>query len=362
VKRSSRGHVYFTLKDESASLGGVLWASRATQLPFKLEDGQDVIATGQLEVYAPSGSYSLVTHSIEPAGVGALQMAFEQLKAKLTAEGLFDPARKRPVPDFPFRVGIITAATGAVIHDMLRVIQRKNPKVSVVLAPVPVQGEGAARAIAEALTALNDPVLALDVIILARGGGSFEDLFCFSEEAVVRAIVASRVPVIAGIGHEPDFGLADAAADFSASTPTAAADHAVGDLGEVEAFLEASLAHLPVLVKRSVSMAEQTLDILTERLQQATQLHVTQATHALTLLRQQLPAGMHQILQRENHRLASFSSELQALSPLATLARGYGVVVNERSKTVMTSIHQVRMDDRIRVRLSDGEFKAIVQA
>ncbi|MEB3206933.1 MAG: exodeoxyribonuclease VII large subunit [Vampirovibrionales bacterium] len=362
VKRSSRGHVYFTLKDESASLSGVLWASRAAQLSFSLEDGQDVVVSGQLEVYAPNGSYSLVSQSIEPAGVGALQLAFEQLKARLASEGLFDPARKQPIPDFPFRVGMITAATGAVIHDMLRVLQRKNPKVSVVLAPVPVQGEHAASAIAEALTVLNDPILALDVIILARGGGSFEDLFCFSQEPVVRAIVASRVPVITGIGHEPDFGLADAAADFSASTPTAAAEHAVGDLAEIEAFLEASLLHLATVALRSVSTAEQTLDILVERLQQATQLCVTQAAHHLELLSQQLPVGVKAVLQRQEHRLASFSSELQAFSPLATLARGYGMVINERTHMVMSSVDQVKPDDAIRVRLSDGEFKAIVHA
>jgi exodeoxyribonuclease VII large subunit len=187
VKRSSRGHIYFTLKDGEASIGGILWAGVANRLNFDLKDGQAVYLTGKLEIYGRSGTYSLVASKLEPVGVGALQLAFEQIKARLEAEGLFMEDFKKPLPDFPQRIGIVTSSTGAVIHDMLRVIRRKNSFLDVLLFPVKVQGEGAATEIANAITELNNPGYDLDALIVARGGGSFEDLFCFSEEAVVRA-------------------------------------------------------------------------------------------------------------------------------------------------------------------------------
>ncbi|MCE2930494.1 MAG: exodeoxyribonuclease VII large subunit, partial [Vampirovibrionales bacterium] len=185
LKPSSRGHVYFTLKDDTASINAVMWASTASKSKFKLEEGMELIATGDLDLYAPNGSYSLVVKKIEPVGLGGLQLAYEQLKAQFDAEGLFDADRKQALPEFPFRIGIVTASTGAVIHDMMRVIRSKNPYVDVILYPAKVQGDGASEEIATGIRALEDDSLELDAIIVARGGGSFEDLFCFSEEPVV---------------------------------------------------------------------------------------------------------------------------------------------------------------------------------
>ncbi|MEB3246205.1 MAG: exodeoxyribonuclease VII large subunit [Vampirovibrionales bacterium] len=361
VKKSSRGHVYFTLKDESASLNAVLWASRAASLPFKLADGQDVIATGLIEVYAPSGSYSLVTQSLEPAGIGALQLAFEQLKAKLSDEGMFDPERKKPLAEFPFKIGIVTASTGAVIHDMLRVINQKNPKITVTLAPVAVQGAGAAQQIAQAIAALNHPKLGLEAIIVARGGGSFEDLFCFSEEPVVRAIAESRVPIITGIGHEPDYGLADAAADYSASTPTAAAEHAVGDLTIWQDFLTDVGQQLPLSLHRGLDAAEQTLDILTERMLSGVKAVLLQAEAKLGLHAERLPMLMQQQLQGAAQQLAQYAASLEALSPLAILSRGYAAVLDDAQQTVK-SVRQVHAGQKLMLRLQDGAARVHVDS
>jgi exodeoxyribonuclease VII large subunit len=260
VKRSSRGHVYFTLKDASASIGGILWASTASRLNFNLEDGLEVYLTGRLEIYRPSGTYSVVGSKIEPVGIGALQLAFQQIKERLEAEGLFMEEFKKELPEFPERIGLITSSTGAVIHDMLRVIRRKNPLVHVLLHPVKVQGEGAADEIAAAIQELNHSHYGLDALILARGGGSFEDLFCFSEEAVVRAVFESTVPIVTGIGHEPDYALADAAADYSCSTPTAAADHLVPDIALLRENHELLVRDLLENMAENILYYEQTLD------------------------------------------------------------------------------------------------------
>jgi exodeoxyribonuclease VII large subunit len=360
VKRSSRGHVYFTLKDEEASINGILWASTVNRLNFDLQDGLEVYLTGRLAIYRPNGNYAIVGSKMEPVGVGALQLAFQQIKARLEAEGLFMEEFKKEIPAFPQRIGLITSSTGAVIHDMLRVIRRKNPMVDVLLYPVKVQGEGAADEIAAAIREFNHPHYQLDILIVGRGGGSFEDLFCFSEEAVVRAIFESEVPIITGIGHEPDYALADAAADYSASTPTAAADWAVPDL---QSLLEnyASLSQtLLESMAEVILYHEQTLDLNATRMVELHESYLESCGHQLLQKQERLLSRFDLAFQKKEQRLAESAAVLDALNPLSTLARGYGVATNAHGK-VIRSIQQVKAGDVLNLRLSDGSLTATVQ-
>jgi exodeoxyribonuclease VII large subunit len=360
VKRSSRGHVYFTLKDEEASISGILWASTVNRLNFDLQDGLEVYLTGRLEIYRPSGNYSIVGSKMEPVGVGALQLAFQQIKARLEAEGLFMEEFKKEIPSFPLRIGLITSSTGAVIHDMLRMIRRKNPMVDVLLHPVKVQGEGAANEIAAAIRELNHSHYQLDILIVGRGGGSFEDLFCFSEEAVVRAIFESKVPIITGIGHEPDYALADAAADYSASTPTAAADWAVPDL---QSLLE-NHANLSQTLLESMAEVilyhEQTLDLNATRLVELHESYLESCGHQLLQKQERLLSRFDLAFQKKEQQLAEYGAVLNAFNPLSTLARGYSVATHANGQ-VIASIQQVKVGDALNLRLSDGALTATVK-
>jgi len=355
VKRSSRGHIYFTLKDSGASIGGILWASTAARLNFDLQDGLEVYLTGRMEIYKPSGSYSIVGSKMEPVGIGALQLAFEQIKARLEAEGLFMEEFKKPIPDFPERIGLITSSTGAVIHDMLRVIRRKNPLVHVLLHPVKVQGDGAAREIAQAIEELNHPHYKLDVLIVGRGGGSFEDLFCFSEEPVVRAIFASEVPIITGIGHEPDYALADAVADYSASTPTAAADWAVPD---VEALIENHAEQSRTLLEsmaETILYYEQTLDHSATRIVELHESCLESFGHKVEQRKERMLSAFSLYFQKQEQKLAQAVATVDAFNPLGTLARGYGVATDAKQQ-VVRSIQQVKSGDKLSLRLADGSL------
>jgi len=354
LKPSSRGHVYFTLRDESASINAVMWASTASKSKFKLEEGMDVIATGDLDFYAPNGSYSLVVKKVEPIGLGALQLAFDQLKAQLEAEGLFEVSRKKPLPEFPFRIGIVTAATGAVIHDMMRVIRAKNAVVDVVLYPAKVQGEGASEEIATGIRALEDETLALDAIIVARGGGSFEDLFCFSEEAVVRAIADCRLPVVTGIGHEPDYGLADAVADYSAATPTMAADTLIPDAYKVQELLESSQLWLSEQVERQLLFSEETLAKLNDRLQDGIKPLLTNAQQSLTLHKTALSHAMTLYLSQSSSQLQAMEDELQAYNPLNILKRGFAVVSDAETGGVIQHASELESSPALRIRFADS--------
>lgn len=355
VKRSSRGHIYFTLKDESACLNGVIWAGLSRSLPFKPENGLDVYVTGTIEIYPPNGTYSIVASKIEPVGVGALQLAFRQIKERLEAEGLFRDEFKKPLPYFPRKIGIVTSRTGAVIHDMLRVIQRKNPMVDVLIAPVKVQGEDASVEIATAIRELNQAHYGLDVLIVARGGGSFEDLFCFSEEPVVRAIFESHVPIITGIGHEPDFSLADAAADYSAATPTMAAETAVPDL---EAWLETVKQWQQELghgLSQQLRIAEQRLDLAATQLVDQFNRLLEDSRRDLEQRKERLNFLFEQVFAQTQQRFTCAASELHAFSPLATLSRGYAIVTATDGK-VIKSAKRVTAGETLRVKLMEGQL------
>ncbi len=364
IKRSSRGHVYFTLKDSQAAISGIIWASLSRSLAFELEEGMDVFATGVLEIYRPSGTYSLVLKKLEPVGMGTLQLAFLQLKEKLTAEGLFREEYKQDIPDNPTKIGIITSSTGAVIHDMLRVLRRKNPLVSVLLHPVAVQGESAAIEIARAVEELNRPEYGLDVLIVARGGGSLEDLFCFSQEPVVRAIFASKLPIITGIGHEPDFSLADAAADLSVSTPTAAAETVVPDFLEQVAYYNAQEAALIHGMEQVFYQWERWLDERADRLIQIQGHTLERASVKLSYQQEKLLSGIEGFLHQCSKDIALYAESLDAYNPLAVLKRGYtrvGLVKIDSTKPQwVTHRSDVAVGDRLQVEFSDGPIQVEV--
>lgn len=360
VKRSSRGHVYFTLKDGEAAINGILWASTVNRLSFDLKDGLEVYLTGRLELYRANGTYSIVGSKMEPVGIGALQLAFQQIKARLEAEGLFLEEYKQEIPDFPQRIGIVTSSTGAVIHDMLRVIRRKNPLVDVLIHPVKVQGEGAAEEIAAAIRELNHPDYALDTLIVGRGGGSFEDLFCFSEEPVVRAVFESRIPIVTGIGHEPDYSLADAAADYSASTPTAAADWAVPDVQSILERQESLAEALLSAMAEVILYHEQTLDLKATRIVELHQSYLESCVYQLAQRKERLLSRFDLLFQKREQGLAEFVSVLNAYNPLTTMARGYGVASTTQGQ-VIRSVEQLNAGETFELRLTDGKVSAQVK-
>jgi exodeoxyribonuclease VII large subunit len=399
------GHIYFTLKDAEAQLPVVLFRRQAMLLRFKPEDGLHVLARGSVSVYEQRGQMQLVAETLEPVGAGSLQLAFEQLKERLKAEGLFDAARKRPLPAFPRTVGIVTSPTGAVIRDFLNIVGRRHSGLNVLLFPVAVQGEGSAAEIEAALTALNASTL-VDLVVLARGGGSLEDLAAFNSERVARAIAASRLPVVSAIGHETDFTIADFVADLRAPTPSAAAElvteaqhriakHLGAQMHRLERaarfrFLDARQLLARVQVSRSqarvaalVRAREQQLDDLAARLEDAVcnplralERHVAQLwssllrhdpRQSLGRARERFAAG-HARLYRSQERalhersaaIGALDARLRSLSPLAVLERGYALVLDDRGELVRSATH-VNAGDLVTTRLSDGAFTSRVE-
>lgn len=261
----SSGHAYFSLKDANAQLSGVMWRGTRSRMKFQPKDGDQVLVQGRLTVYEQRGNYQVVVDSMEPTGLGALQAAFEQLKAKLEKEGLFSPARKRPLPRIAWNIGIVTSPSGAVIRDMIRTLKRRFPGLRIVLAPVAVQGDGAAPQIANAIAELNRRG-GFDVLIVGRGGGSLEDLWAFNEEIVARAIASSAIPVVSAVGHETDFTIADFVADHRASTPTAAAEIVAPERDAIEQWLDETMARMADEVTDRIDRHAQRVDELDERL------------------------------------------------------------------------------------------------
>jgi exodeoxyribonuclease VII large subunit len=399
-RRHSSGHWYFTLKDEGAMLRAASFRMQNRLIRFIPEDGITVRARGRLSLYEARGEYQLLVERLEPVGEGALQLAFEQLKARLAAEGLFDIERKRPLPLLPGRVGLVTSPTGAALRDMLRVLGRRNETVPILIAPARVQGEGAAAEIAEAIESLNYCGL-VDVIIIGRGGGSIEDLWCFNEEVVARAIYNSRVPVISAVGHETDFTLADFVADLRASTPSAAAEMVTMALDDARARIDGlaeSLAHalkyrllelssrlsdietsrgfleIPSRLRKlsqecdeavyslessfeaSVRRHSSLFDYLALRLRDADiRRQMVRRTGEAALLRARLRAAAGRALDREGERFSIAAGKLQSLSPLGVLARGYAIAFDRGGQTIKRAADVAR-GERVRIRLADGEI------
>jgi exodeoxyribonuclease VII large subunit len=337
VARPRSGHIYFTIKDELASIRAVMWKNDSRRVAFDLTDGLAVRALGRLTVYAPRGEYQIVVSAIEPEGMGALELAFRQRYARLALEGLFDTERKRPLPRFPRRIVIVTSPTGAAVRDILQVLSRRWRCASVLVAPTRVQGVGADMEVVAALDLANH-VAQADVIILARGGGSLEDLWTFNEEIVVRAIVASRLPVVSAIGHEIDVTLADLAADRRALTPSEAGEVCVPDAREVTLHL----------------------DRLADRLRLAGSSQLRDARARLDQLAKSSLQAIQQDLVGRRQQLRRLGASLDALSPLAVLARGYSLTFLADGKTLVRSSEDVKSGELIRTHLAAGQISSHV--
>jgi len=357
LSRPASGHVYFTLKDKNASLRCVMWKTDAARLRLNVLDGNSIEAHGKITVYEPQGQYQLIVNLIQPKGEGALYQEYLRLKALLEAEGLFDVERKRPIPQLPRVIGIITSATGAALHDMLNTLRRRLPLVRVIIAASPVQGVEAPPALVKALESLNkqDP----DVILFARGGGSIEDLWAFNDERVVRAVAESHVPIICGVGHETDFTLCDFSADLRAPTPTAAAELAtpitIQDLGSD---LLNARARLSSLTLNMVTEKEVFVSSLMSRLKYISPDRRIQSEyqHIDELFRRALSAVTHRIQLRSSH-VNGISKSLLSLSPEGVLSRGYAIITRKDDGTVVSKVSQARGE--MKVRVSDGEFETI---
>jgi exodeoxyribonuclease VII large subunit len=400
------GHAYFTLKDEGAQLRAVLFRNRVRRIRFEPADGLHVLAFGAVEIYAQRGEYQLVVELLEPRGLGALQLAFEQLKERLGREGLFDPARKRGLPRFPRKIGIVTSPRGAALHDMLRVIGRRFGEIHVVVAPAKVQGDGAAMEVAQGIRELN-ALGDVDVIIVGRGGGSLEDLASFNDEMLARTIAASKIPVISAVGHEVDYTIADFVADVRAATPSQAAElvvrekravaESVGELrrrlvGALSRRLEAQRDRLEAVRDRRVltdprrPLRELTrrLDEATARLRRAMTATMRHVAHRVELATRDLRArnpvartrqdrrrlddltgrldrALARGLDRRRHRLVGVAGRLDSLSPLAVLGRGYSLTLTT-SGQIVRSVRQVAVGDEVAVMLHEGSLATRVIA
>lgn len=381
-KKYPSGHHYFTLKDGQSQLKCVMFRSSAMRLRFRPENGMMVQAAGRITVYPRDGVYQLYCVAMTPEGAGDLAVAFEQLKKKLAAEGLFDPAHKKPIPAYPHRIAIITSAAGAAVHDMLRIIRHRYPLAEVKLLPVRVQGEEAAGEIAAALDYANRYQLA-DLIITGRGGGSMEDLWAFNEEVVARAIYRSKIPVISAVGHEPDVTIADYVADLRAATPSNAAELCTPDQQELRQKITAAQTRMASLLSRQLKNCRtqlelrknarvlqspenyladrrQTLDVLTEKLGRTMANRLTKEAGQLALCRQRLSTAENAVLAGERKRLETSAARLDAMSPLKVLSRGYSITENNRGAAIV-SASSLHPGDHITIRFHRGSADARVE-
>ena len=353
------GHHYFTLKDENSQLKCVMFKGNAMRLRFRPDNGVKVIAMGKISVYPRDGVYQLYCTAMAMDGIGDLYAAFEQLKSKLAAQGLFDPAHKKPIPKYPGTIGIITSSAGAAIHDMLRILRKRYPLTQVRLLPVRVQGVEAPGEIAAAIRYANYYKLA-DLLIVGRGGGSIEDLWAFNDEQVAYAIYESRIPVISAVGHEPDVTISDFVADLRAATPSNAAELAVQDRQALEQNLDAMNAAMATALGRQLKGARQHLDVLSKSPALQSPLgYLQQRQKSLDLLQNRLVAAQNQCISRNNQRYIALTAKLDAMSPLKVLTRGYAMAQTE-SGEVVRSVSQVRSGDQISVSFSDGSLLATV--
>ncbi len=401
LARPSSGHLYFNLKDESSQVSGVMFRSSAQRCKFELENGLEVFLYGRLSVYEPRGTYQIIVDRVEPFGLGALQLAFEQLKERLEEEGLFDEEHKQPIPYLPSAIGIVTSPTGAAIQDILNILERRFAEIPVVINPVSVQGETASREIAQAIKQFNR-LKNVDVMIVGRGGGSLEDLWAFNEEPVARAIYNSRIPVISAVGHETDFCISDFVADLRAPTPSAAAELVVPLREDLEYRLEDARSELISLVTRKLDQEKERVAYFAKRLRSpdtVIQTYMMKADEYVMRLKRNLEkkvllhgnrldnlmqrlvgespairidkygnqlnelqlrmknALLHNLTSRKN-RLTELVHVLDTVSPLSTMTRGYSVLTGSAGRLIST-VKQVREKSRLNIRLSDGTIKAV---
>jgi exodeoxyribonuclease VII large subunit len=362
LTRASSGHLYFTLKDAEASITCVMWRAAADRLTWRPEHGAAALARGHVSVYPPRGSYQLYVDELHPAGWGDLHFRFEQLRDRLKAEGLFDVERKQPLPGFPGVLGVVTSPQAAALRDVLNVLSRRYPLAQVLLAPTLVQGDQAPPQIVAALQSLDarDDV---DLVLLVRGGGSLEELWAFNDERVARAIAACRHPVVSGVGHETDFTIADFVADLRAPTPSAAAELAVPDQAELRQQIGGWVDRLAASLERRVGQMRQALDGQQRTLQRLSpQAQVNTLRQQVDDLTRQASRALAHRLDMDRSGLVGLEARLAALSPLATLERGYAVVRREDTGDVIRSVEQVTAGDALAIRVYDGEFSAVTRS
>jgi len=362
LARPQSGHCYLTLKDADAQLPAVLWRTTASRVRFDLRDGLEVICRGHLEVYAPRGRYQLIVEAIQPRGIGALELALRQLHEKLSREGLFDPARKRPLPRFPRRIAVVTSPTGAALRDFLEVLRRRWRGADVLVVPVRVQGEGAAEEIAAAIALVNRLAAPLDCLVVTRGGGSLEDLWAFNEEAVVRAIVASRIPVVSGVGHEIDVTLADLAADVRALTPSEAAERVVPAAEEIAGTVQQHGQRLAAALRLQSEAARQRLSALgAHRVFRRPLALVHDLARRGDELEARVQRAAWQRVRREKDRIESAGARLESLSPLAVLGRGYSLTRRVADGHVVRDGRQLGPGERISTLFARGQALSRVE-
>ncbi len=353
------GHLYFSLKDERSVLKAVMFSSSAKRLKFRPADGMKVIVRGRVSVYEPSGQYQLYAEDMQPDGIGSLSIAFEQLKARLEQEGLFDAAHKKPLPQYPRRIGVITSPTGAAIRDILQITARRWPVAEIIVSPVLVQGEGAPAQLIAAVEEMNRKK-ACDVILLGRGGGSLEDLWAFNDEGLARAVYASKIPVVSAVGHETDFTICDFAADLRAPTPSAAAELSTPELREELRRCAAFSGYFQEEAEKLIEYLRQSVDLLVqdsplgspERL-------LVPWKEQLGSLFGRVAGGFCERIEQEKQKLSLLAGELDALSPLKVLHRGYSVAEDQRGR-VLRSTAALSPGDTFSLRLSDGKIEAQV--
>ena len=359
-KMHSSGHHYFTLKDDGAVISAVMFRGDAMKLRFRPENGMKVILSGRVSLFPKSGQYQIYVRDMQPDGVGALYIAFEQLKQKLYAEGLFDPAKKKPIPRYPNRIALVTSPTGAAVRDMIRILRQRYPLAKVLVCPVKVQGEGAAEEIAAMLDYVNANRLA-DVIITGRGGGSMEDLWAFNEEVLARAVYRSEIPVISAVGHEPDVTICDYVADLRAATPSNAAELAVVDGAELKVRLQNVTARMTQTVLSNIQGKRQQLRLLSEKkIMRSPYEYLSERRMLLAMLQQRLEGNQAGLIQKKKHQFASLAASLDAMSPLKVLGRGYAMALKDGE--VVQSASALQCGDKLKLQLRDGVASCSVEA
>lgn len=352
------GHIYLSLKDRNSVISAVMFAGNARRLKFRLENGMKVICRGRISVYEPSGRYQLYIEDMQPDGVGALALAFEQLKSDLEKKGLFDPAHKKPLPKFPKTIGVITSPTGAAVQDITNIIRRRFPSADIVLAPVLVQGESAPEQLVRAVNKFSASKIA-DVVIIGRGGGSAEDLWAFNDEQLAYAVYNCETPIISGVGHETDFTICDFVADVRASTPSAAAELAVPDRQELMSYYFKQKQYISAMLDRKIKTAQLRLENQQRRMSASSpKLKAEQLEKQLSAKSEKLTRFMNIYISDKENKLIAAKGKLDGLNPLNVLNRGYAIA--EKDEKIITSSKQLKDGDDFTVILSDGKINAKV--
>lgn len=352
------GHIYLSLKDSNSVIGAVMFAGNARRLKFRPENGMKIICRGRISLYEPSGRYQLYIEDMQPDGVGALALAFEQLKSDLEKKGLFDPAHKKPLPKFPKTIGVITSPTGAAVQDITNILRRRFPSVDIILAPVLVQGDSAPKQLVNAVNKFSESKIA-DVIIIGRGGGSAEDLWAFNDEELAYAVYHCKTPVISGVGHETDFTICDFVADKRASTPSAAAELAVPDRQELISYYKKQRQYLAATLERKFKTAQLKLEKQQRRMSLSSpKVRAEQTERQLLAKAEKISRLMNDNISQKENKLVSAKAKLDGLNPLNVLGRGYAIA--EKDEKIITSAKQLSGGDEFTVILSDGKINAKV--